>query len=178
MNHCYLCGEYGATETAHDESETHRDNYLKHLYEKNKDRKSLKLDEQIITDREIEQIKDYYQSNMVYECGNQYGDNGCEFEGTKEEVIAHERSCLQFKREIFIEIPKNEKKTYSSDKATCERCGKVFLHTCKTSLPKHQLNRHQKGCKGTLPYKQRVKDFMTTATDEQLKKLYDFMKTI
>jgi hypothetical protein len=92
------------------------------------------------------------------------------------ELEEHEVECFNYKRELD-EIPKNNKKTYSSETATCELCGKVYLHTTKL-LPKYALARHQKTCKGNLPYKQRVKDFMTTASDEQLKKLYDFMKTI
>jgi hypothetical protein len=70
------------------------------------------------------------------------------------------------------------KKIYSEAKATCERCGKIYLHTCKGSIPTYQLNRHQKSCKGTLPYKKRIRDFLPTATDDQLKKLYEFMQTI
>lgn len=176
-NNCFLCGEYGGSQIAHDESETHRQNYFKHLKEENKNRKCLKVEEQINIDLQLEKILNYYESNMILECGNQYSEIECKFEGTKEEVIGHEKTCIKFKREIVIETPKNDKKTYSSETATCERCGKVYLHTTKL-LPKYGLARHQKNCKGNLPYKQRVKDFMITASDEQLKKLYDFMKTI
>jgi hypothetical protein len=175
---CFLCGEYGESEIAHDESETHRFNYFNSLKEQNKNRKNLKLEQQIHIDRELEKIQTYYDSNMVYECGNQYSDKGCEFEGTLEEVLAHEKHCLKFTRDLCIPCETPKKKTYSDAKATCGRCGKVFLHTCKTSLPQHQLNRHQKTCKGKLPYKQRVKDFMNVATDEQLKKLFDFMNSL
>jgi hypothetical protein len=176
MNTCIYCGEYEGRKLNHEGSIYYTKQRLKHYLEQRDNKRNLKTEEQIQVEIIIGACRETLEEMTnadEFDCIN------CSKElDTFEELEKHEMDCFKYKREVFIEIPKNEKKTYSSDKATCERCGKVFLHTCKTSLPKHQLNRHQKSCKGTLPYKQRVKDFMTTATDEQLKKLYEFMKTI
>jgi hypothetical protein len=175
INNCFLCGEYDSNEDAHIESIRHTKNLLKHSLEQRPNKKNLKLDEQVKLENDIiecEQTLEKMTSLEEYDCSK---CGKCDFKSMNE-LEEHEVECFNYKRELD-EIPKNNKKTYSSETATCERCGKVYLHTTKL-LPKYALARHQKTCKGTLPYKQRVKDFMTTASEEQLKKLYDFMKTI
>jgi hypothetical protein len=148
---------------------------LKYSLEQRPNKKNLRIDEQIKIEKDITECKQTLEqmtNTEEYDCAK---CGKCDFKSMNE-LEQHEVECFNYKRELQ-ETPKSEKKTFSSDTATCERCNKVYLHTTKL-LPKYALARHQKTCKGTLPYKQRVKDFMTTASDEQLKKLYDFMLTI
>tara|TARA_R110001606_G_scaffold62209_1_gene145002 strand:+ start:3985 stop:4503 length:519 start_codon:yes stop_codon:yes gene_type:complete len=69
----------------------------------------------------------------------------CGHEGNFENMLTHERQCLGFKEEVVF-----QKKVYSNETANCNTCDKVFYHTCKTSLPKHQLARHRKICDKTV----------------------------
>ena len=91
------------------------------------------------------------------ECGK------CDFTGNLQEVIRHEKECIGFKNEIDF----NEKKLYSDKKVTCKHCGKVFLHTCLTSEPKHQLNRHAKTCEKTLSrrFRASITEFIKDVND-------------
>ena len=91
-------------------------------------------------------IKNARKSLENPECGK------CDFSGSIKEVILHEKKCIGFKNEIEIQ----EKKLYSDNKETCKNCGKIFLHTCSTSLPKHQLKRHAKTCAKTLSTRLRM----------------------
>jgi hypothetical protein len=60
-------------------------------------------------------------------------------------ILKHEKECLEL--EHNIDLSQEEKqKLYSDASITCKFCKKVFLHTCKTSLPKHQLKRHAITC--------------------------------
>ena len=103
------------------------------------------------------------------ECGK------CDFSGNIQEVIRHEKECIGFKNEIdFIE----EKKLYSDKKVTCKYCGKVFLHTCSTSEPKHQLNRHSKTCQKSYnrKLKQEIKESLNDLDNTSiLQKILELM---
>ena len=82
-------------------------------------------------------MKEYIESKEHY-CEK------CGFEGDFESMLKHEKDCFGFKRTIEF-----QKKVYSDETATCNICDKVFYHTCKTSKPMHQLNRHKKTCEKT-----------------------------
>lgn len=172
-NNCFLCGEYDSNEDAHNESVRHTKNLLKYSLEQRPNKKNLRIDEQIKIEKDITECKQTLEemtNTEDYDCSK---CGKCDFKSMTE-LELHEIECFNYKREL-VEV--KEKKIYSSETATCKQCGKVYLHNTKL-LPKYALARHQKTCKGTLPYKQRVKDFMTTASEEQLKILYDFMQTI
>lgn len=177
MNHCFLCGDYDGNQDAHIESIRHTKNLLKHSFEQRPFKKDLSLDEQIKLEQNIidcEQTLEDMAKSEEYDCAK---CGRCDFK-TLNELEQHEVECFNYKREVILEKPKKDKKLYSSETATCDRCNKKFLHTCKTSTPRHQLTRHQKTCQGQRHFKQRIKDFTATATDDQLKKLYEFMQTI
>ena len=179
MNHCFLCGEYDANEDAHIESVRHTKNLLKHSFEQRPNKKSLKLDEQIKIEQDIincQQTLEEMTNNEEFDCAK---CGRCDFK-ILNELEQHEVECFNYKREVIVVKQEKGKKLYSSETDTCERCGKVFLHTCKTSLPKHQLNRHQKTCshdKSKL-CRTNIRNFLNIASDEQLQKLNEFMKTI
>ena len=141
-------------------------------------KKNLRVEEQFKIEKDIVNCQatlEEMTSADEYDCAK---CGRCDFKSMNE-LELHEVECFNYKREVIVCKPvKKEKKLYSSETATCDKCNKKFLHTCKTSTPKHQLTRHQKTCKGQRHFKQRIKDFTATATDEQLQKMYEFMQSL
>lgn len=174
---CHLCGEYECSEEAHDASLTHTFNSLKYFLSQRSNKKNLRVEEQVKIEEQInlfETRMTNYADNKMYDCGG-LEDGFCEesFE-TLEECLEHEKTCLKFTRDR--EVVKKQKKLFSNQKAICDKCGKVYLHTTKL-LPKYALNRHQKNCKGLSLDKQILNHLKCLDNDKQ-KQVLDFIKTL
>ncbi len=87
---------------------------------------------------DLKNMKEYIESKE-HHCEK------CGFEGNFEAMLKHEKDCFKFKKTVEF-----QRKFYSDETATCKICNKVFYHTCKTSRPLYQLNRHKKTCETTL----------------------------
>tara|TARA_R110000772_G_scaffold130952_2_gene239189 strand:- start:810 stop:1319 length:510 start_codon:yes stop_codon:yes gene_type:complete len=96
----------------------------------------------------------------------------CSFESNFECMLTHERECLGFKEAVVF-----QRKVYSDAVAVCTICDKVFLHTCKTSTPIHQLNRHKKSCEKTV-LKRLRSEIQKSLTNLNLNNLLDIKQFI
>lgn len=174
---CFLCGEYDATEEAHLESNTHLHNYLNYLLSQRENKINLKTEEQINLEKELGKIRQRFEDmveNKEFDCGNLESGTCEESFETLEEALEHEKTCMKFKRDVIIVKP--EKKLYSNDKATCENCGKIYLHNTKLH-PKYALARHKKTCSHDKSKQCRtnIRNFLNNATEEQLLKMNAFI---
>lgn len=177
MKDCFLCGEYDATKEAHEQSNTHLHNTLNHLLLQTQNKKNLKLEEQFKLENDkaiLHQRFDDMLHNKEYDCGNLESGTCEEVFETLEEAIEHERTCMKFKREVVV--VKQEKELYSNDKATCENCGKIYLHNTKLH-PKYALARHKKTCSNdkSKHCRTNIRNFLNNATEEQLLKMNAFI---
>jgi hypothetical protein len=132
--------EFGCVYSANKESEHQDSNTCSYLYLKCLERRKFQND---FIDHHQKRTINVLISNAKQSIQGERECGKCDFSGNIQEVIRHEKECIGFKNEIDFN---EEKKLYSDKKVTCKYCGKVFLHTCSTSEPKHQLNRHAKIC--------------------------------
>jgi len=173
---CFLCGDYGCSEEAHDSSLTHTYNSFNYFLSQRSNKINLRTEEQKNIEDQINLYRDRmngYLENKVYDCGG-IEDGSCEvcFEGL-EECLEHEKKCLKFKRDIVV---KPEKKLLSNEKAQCLDCGKIYYHTTKLH-PKYALNRHKKTCsknKGK-NCKTIIRNFINDANESQLLEIVAFL---
>lgn len=103
------------------------------------------------------------------ECGK------CDFESSDlKELLEHEAKCIGIKIDLDSV---NQVKLYSNKSVTCKICKKTFLHTCKTSTPRHQLNRHTKVCEKALSrnLKQQIKESLKDLDLETLKDIVSLL---
>lgn len=150
MNKCDICGFLTVeAEELHEMTCVHVDGEIAMLEQELKDPDFLnKQDIQDIKD-DIANWKDeiFDEETGNYLCGRP----DCDFADKEIEVVKqHERRCIfeAVPPKTCIKInPNNKKKLKSSATATCNQCGKVYLHTSSLH-PKYALNRHQKTCKG------------------------------
>ena len=175
---CFLCGEYECSDEAHQESNTHLNNYLIYLLTQRENKKNLKTEEQFKLEKDISKqryIIEMNSQNKEFDCGG-LEDRSCDasFE-TIEEAIEHERDCLKFKRIVINQEPITNQYV-SNLKLSCENCGKVFNHT--KLHPKYALNRHLKTCTGNKAKncKTILRNFANNATQEQLLEVVVFLK--
>ena len=151
MDKCNICGFLTTeAEELHEMSCTHVDGEIAMLEQELKDPYMLNKQDIENINNDIEDWKDeiFDENTGNYMCGRPE----CDFVDKEIEVVKlHEKRCI-FQATlptacIKINPIDNKKKLKSNAKATCDQCGKVYLHT-STLLPKHALNRHQKTCKG------------------------------
>jgi len=174
---CFLCGEYDATEEAHEQSNTHLYNYLNYLLSQRENKRNLKGEEQVKLEVDIGILRqrfDDMKENKEYDCGNLESGTCEESFETLEEAIEHERTCMKFSRPVVV--VKQEKKLYSNARATCDNCGKVYIHNTKLH-PKYALARHQKTCSHdkSKHCRTNIRNFLNNATEEQLLKMNAFI---
>jgi len=175
---CFLCGEYECSQEAHDESNTHLQNYFNYLINQRENKINLKTDEQIKLEKDIGKYRErinIWTEIKEFDCGG-LEDRSCNasFE-TIEEAIEHEKECLKFKRAVVNPEPIT-RKYISEHKLSCENCGKVFYHT--KLHPKYALKRHLKTCSGNKAKncKTIIRNFANNATQEQLLEAVAFLK--
>tara|TARA_R100000734_G_C3272211_1_gene67932 strand:+ start:109 stop:651 length:543 start_codon:yes stop_codon:yes gene_type:complete len=173
---CFLCGGYSCSEEAHQQSNTHLNNYLNYLLTQRENKINLKTEEQFKLENEIAEYRnrlDMCSQTKEFDCGG-LEDGSCDssFE-TLEEAIEHERTCLNFTRPVCK--PVDTKKYISNLTLSCENCGKVFKHT--KLHPKYALNRHKKSCSGNKAKncKTILRNFANNATEAQLLEVVAFL---
>lgn len=144
---CEFCGFIRGNQEAHDMSVTHAVNQRKKLQV---------LESTLSGNQQNKVVKAIWDCDDIIkdlECGNSITVGGnCNYKAKKlNDLLEHEKTCCFGEVVIRKEIcPKVTKKVYSSAKATCKMCGKVYLHTSKNITPAHSLNRHQKTCEQNL----------------------------
>tara|TARA_R110000803_G_scaffold50732_3_gene105131 strand:- start:1194 stop:1742 length:549 start_codon:yes stop_codon:yes gene_type:complete len=172
---CDYCGYLEGNEEVHDCSITHTFNKMNKL-------KTLERVGGLSYEESKEICKSIWNCEAdlkVLECGNA-SFTGCQFEALSiAEVIDHELNCCFGRLVIKPPTITKTKKVYSSTKATCETCGKVYLHTSKNITPINSLNRHQKSCEENLGRNLRgqLNSMIKSMSVIDLKRTLDYLNT-
>ena len=143
---------------------------LKELELKRESNRYDNWDEQKNINIVINSLREELKDDFSCMCGKEYN--------TLRGILQHEKECLGLKHDIELPSSEEPKVLYSNDSVTCKFCNKEFLHTCQTSTPRHQLNRHAKTCEKTLNrrLKQQIKDGIKDIGEAAL--LQDIIKLI
>ena len=174
---CEYCGYFKGDAELHEMSVTHA---------VNKRNKLKQLEPSLTGDEANEVCKSIWNCDDIIkdlECGNSVNMGGtCEYEPRNlQDLIEHEKTCCY--GEMVIRKPTTnvtKKKIYSSVKAVCDTCGKVYLHTSRNITPINSLRRHKKTCEQNLGRNLRgeLQNYIKSLSVVDLKKTLDFIKTI
>lgn len=137
--------------------------------------KVLSLDEQKQINQKLRGIEDLINDR---ECGNSCITD-CDFTGTIQEIIEHEKDCIGLRECVEVKKPKKTK-YISNQTAKCDICGKVYYHTSNHLKPQSALTRHLKSCEKTIGRRLRgqIRNKLDTFNDEDLKKLLQFIDNL
>jgi len=147
-----------------EESATYHYHHYKWLMEKKKSR-DLSIDRYNMINMDLKRLK------LRIDVNDELCDK-CKHSCNFKDMIEHEHKCFG-----FVGKTKFLKDTYSDETATCDKCNKVFYHTCKSSLPKYQLYRHQVVCEKT-SLKRLKNEIKTQLDDLDFNTLNDIMDLI